>query len=195
MPRGEYDPCRRPNGDGATAADTIAELGCGRPLPRAPRVSCDPPGHGSGWWLRLCACRYCCLVAAAQRGGSLPCSLWTVLCRTVQTAFGLIAHLRGLRDGRRPPFHCPAVPCWQPRRVGASMQKARKDRSPPIGVSKSSRAFLRMVRSKRGYILFLNIFPVNIRLPQGKKTQKVRLPPYTEQTESFPRLELIVHAF
>ena len=46
-----------------------AELGCGRPLPRSPRVPCDPPGCGSGLWLRLRACRCCCLVAVAQRVG------------------------------------------------------------------------------------------------------------------------------
>ena len=97
-----------------------AELGCGRPLPRSPRVPCDPPGCGSGWWLRLRACRGCCLVAAAQRGGSSPCSRGRFFAVPSERLL-ISSFIWDLRDGRSPLFHCSAAPCWQPRRVDAGV--------------------------------------------------------------------------
>ena len=140
MPRGEHDPCRRPNGDGATVADTTTELGCRRPLPRPPRVSCDPPGCGSRWWVappRLPALLSC---RSSAEGGSLPCSRGRF--SAVPSERLLISLLIwGLRNGRSP------FSIALPHRVGnhgALMQvckKARKDRfSSDRGCLKSSRA-------------------------------------------------------
>ena len=106
------------------------------PLPRSPRVPCDPPGCGSGVVVAPPRLPGLLSYRSSAEGWELALLPGTVLCRTVRTALDLIVHL-GYAPIAQTPFHCSAAPCWQPRRVDAGMQKGTKRPIfPPIrGVS------------------------------------------------------------